>query len=105
MEQWGCDFQCHAQFTLISTAPFVTQEGNWTWPGFDDMYDQALATVDPAARQQVWDDLQLIFWEHGNWIQAASLPTLDAARSNISGIPPGTWWLGRYSFNDVTIGA
>lgn len=96
--QWGGQvFEEIAANALLSTSPF--NETAWSDTAWEKRFVHAQATVDPAARNQLYFELEREIWERGGYIIWGFQDTLDAAAANVKGIVPNQRFnLGNYDF-------
>lgn len=86
--------------SFTSTAPY--NETAWHRPAWDAGFNKAEATLNPTARQQIFDDLQLELWNEGGYISWGDNYTIDATSPKVKGMVPNKWYLlGGCNFKDL----
>ncbi len=69
--------------SLLPTSPF--NETHWSLPHYIDLYKQANATADAAARKAIEHEMQMIDFTQGGYIIPAFIAALDAYSTKITG--------------------
>jgi peptide/nickel transport system substrate-binding protein len=72
-----------AAFTITKTAPY--NSANWTDDEYDTLFNEALQTVDDAARKELVAKMQTIEWERGPYIVPIFLHTVVGLSDTVSG--------------------
>jgi peptide/nickel transport system substrate-binding protein len=85
-----------AQATLPNS-PF--NETHWDDPAYIKLYNQAVATVDPAARTAIAHEMQAIDHSIGGYIIPYFPPTIDGYAKNVKGVVPTKAGLSLGSYN------
>jgi peptide/nickel transport system substrate-binding protein len=73
-----------AQQGIAVGAPWL--ETNQTDADWQSLYDQAIATVDPAARGELIQQLIQWDWENGGYIVPVYFPGIEGMNSNVHGV-------------------
>jgi peptide/nickel transport system substrate-binding protein len=96
--QWGGQvFEQIASEALLSTSPF--NETAWRDPKWEKRFLRAQATVDAAARNRLYFELEREIWDRGGYIVWGFQDTLDAVAARVRGIVPNQRFnLGNYDF-------
>jgi peptide/nickel transport system substrate-binding protein len=85
---------------LDSNAPY--NETCWKRPEFDEFVREARATVDDAARRELYVRAQQLLWEEGGYVIWGHGNYTDAYSSKVDGfVPSAVRNLGWYTFKDV----
>jgi peptide/nickel transport system substrate-binding protein len=72
--------------SMLPASPF--NETHWSQPRYVSLYHQANATANPAARQEIEHEMQLIDFNEGGYIIPAFIDALDAYSTKITGYSP-----------------
>jgi peptide/nickel transport system substrate-binding protein len=85
----------------LPTAPF--NETHFDNPVYDKLYQQAIATVDDAKRQELAHAMQLIDYTDGGYIIPFFPPVIDGYGANVNGLVPskGGLSLNAYDFKQL----
>ena len=85
----------------LPTAPF--NECHFDNPAYDSLYQQAIATVDPAKRTELAHEMQRIDYAEGGYIIPFFPPVIDGYGSNVNGLVPskGGLSLNAYDFKQL----
>jgi peptide/nickel transport system substrate-binding protein len=85
----------------LPTAPF--NETHFDNPAYDRLYQQAIATVDDAKRQQLAQEMQQIDYHEGGYIIPFFPPVIDGYGTNVHGLVPskGGLSLNAYDFKQL----
>jgi len=74
-------------------------ETHWRDPAYVDLYNAALATVDPGKRAELVRGMQQVDFERGGYIIPSHNQIVDLVARNVRGISPGTFFaMGDYDF-------
>jgi peptide/nickel transport system substrate-binding protein len=74
-------------------------ETHWRDPAYVDLYNAALATVDPGKRAELVREMQQVDFERGGYIIPSHNQIVDLVARNVRGISPGTFFaMGDYDF-------
>ena len=77
-------------------------ETHWREPAYVDLYNTALATVDPAKRVEVIREMQTVDFERGGYIIPSHNQIVDLVSQNVRGLTPGTFFaMGDYDFSKL----
>lgn len=74
----------HIGTWVVSTALVNTQ--GWKRPAYDAQFNEALATADPAKRQEILDDLQRQLYDEGGDVVWGFVQGPDGARRGLRGV-------------------
>ncbi|MEA3149416.1 MAG: peptide/nickel transport system substrate-binding protein [Gammaproteobacteria bacterium] len=85
---------------LLPTSPY--NETHWADPAYTALFNQALATVDPAKRALIVKQMQSIDFERGSYIVPSHNRIVDLVAHNVNGLVPGALLaLGDYDFSKI----
>lgn len=85
-----------AQSTLPSS-PY--NETHFDDPTYSKLYASAISEVDPAKREEISHEMQMIDYERGGYIIPYFTPVIDAHRKHVHGIVPSRTGLSLANFN------
>jgi peptide/nickel transport system substrate-binding protein len=74
-----------ASKTMVSDAPW--NEAAWSDAAFDQAYQQAISTADPAQRDQLLHELQRIEHERSGYLLWGMADGVDLAATKVQGLP------------------
>jgi peptide/nickel transport system substrate-binding protein len=70
----------------LGTSAYTSNWPGWTPEGrITEAYEQLIREADPDVRKQLWEDLQLAFYEEVPYVQFGERYALRATRSNVQG--------------------
>jgi len=69
--------------SFLPTSPF--NETHWSDPHYVSLYNEANATLDPAQRRQIEQEMQQIDFNEGGYIIPCFIDSLDAYSSRLTG--------------------
>jgi peptide/nickel transport system substrate-binding protein len=98
-DYWYFNFYLpQVSLATLPTAPF--NETHFDNPAYVALYKQAIATVDPAKRTQLAQDMQHIDYTQGGYIIPFFPPVIDGYGTNVNGLVPskGGLSLNAYDF-------
>jgi peptide/nickel transport system substrate-binding protein len=75
-----------AQQGIAAGAPWP--ETNQTDPAWQALYDEAVSTVDPAARGEIIQQMIQYDWENGGYIVPVYFPSIEGMTANVHGVGP-----------------
>jgi peptide/nickel transport system substrate-binding protein len=85
---------------LYSTSPY--NETHWRRPDFDRLSRQALRTLDPKKRHELWVEAQRMLWNEGGYIIWGFFANIDGISRKVRGLGTSkARWLNFYEFNNV----
>jgi peptide/nickel transport system substrate-binding protein len=88
---------------LLPTSPY--NETHWERPDYIQLFNTALATIDPVKRAEYARQLQTIDFEQGGYIIPSHNQIVDLAAQNVNGLHPGAQFaLGDYDFRNMWLG-
>jgi peptide/nickel transport system substrate-binding protein len=77
-------------------------ETHWRDPAYVVLYNEALATVDPAKRAELVRQMQTIDFERGGYIIPSHNQIVDLVAPHVRGLSPGTFFaMGDYDFGKL----
>jgi peptide/nickel transport system substrate-binding protein len=83
----------------VPGAPY--NESHFNSPRFNQLYTQALATIDPAKQRELIHEMQVIYWNEGAYIIPYFTPFIDGHSSKLQGVVPGKELpLSNFGFKD-----
>lgn len=101
-DYWYYNFYLpQVSLATLPTAPF--NETHFDNPSYNSLYQQAIATVDPAKRKQLAFEMQRIDYEEGGYIIPFFPPVIDGYGANVAGLVPskGGLSLNAYDFKSI----
>lgn len=94
---WNFPPQIMLPFAFSPTAPY--NETHFNNASFASLYAKAEATIDPAKRKAVYDDLQQLLWQQVPYIIWGFFDFTDATSSQVQGLIPHAYFnLGAFQF-------
>lgn len=94
---WNFPPEIMFPFALAKNAPY--NETHYSNPAFFDMYEQSQRTVDPAARKQIFAEMQQELWDDNGYINWGFIKFTDALANNVGGFTPHPYFnLGAFQF-------
>ncbi len=85
LSYWGfLDVFDQAGFTITKTAPY--NSSHWTDPAYDELYNEAIQTVDDSKRKALVSQMQTIEYERGAYIVPVFLDRIIGVSSKVKGM-------------------
>jgi peptide/nickel transport system substrate-binding protein len=101
-DYWYFNFYLpQVSLATLPTAPF--NECHYNNPAYNKLYQEAIATVDTAKRQELAHEMQRIDYTDGGYIIPFFPPVIDGYGSNVNGLVPskGGLSLNGYDFKQL----
>ena len=101
-DYWYFNFYLpQVSLATLPTAPF--NECHFDNPAYNKLYQEAIATVDDAKRQELAHEMQMIDYTEGGYIIPFFPPVIDGYGSNVNGLVPskGGLSLNGYDFKQL----
>jgi len=101
-DYWYYNFYLpQVSLATLPTAPF--NETHFDNPGYNKLYQEAIATIDPAQRQELSYEMQRIDYTEGGLIIPFFPPVIDGYGANVQGLVPskGGLSLNAYDFKRI----
>ena len=70
----------------VPGAPY--NESHFDNPRFNQLYTEALATVDPTKQRELINEMQVIYWNEGGYIIPYFTPFIDGHSPKLQGVAP-----------------
>lgn len=70
----------------VPGAPY--NESHFNNPQFNQLYKEALATIDPAKQRNLVQEMQVIYWNEGGYIIPYFTPLIDGHSPRLNGVVP-----------------